>query len=127
MLKNIDGRADIQTLVNKFYQKVTNDDLLSPIFNEVAQVDWDHHLPKMYDFWENILFGTANFSGNPMDKHIQLSRQTPLTQAHFNRWLALFYETVDNHFEGGKASEAKQRAQSIAKLMEHKVNHPTSG
>lgn len=121
-MQDLNSRADIQELVKSFYTKVVEDELLGYIFNDVAQVNWDHHLPRMYDFWESILFGTQNFEGNPMDKHIQLSKQTPLTPAHFERWLNLFFETVDENFEGAKATEAKNRARSIAGIMQYKVD-----
>ncbi len=122
MPKKLQTRRDIKCLVDKFYEQVVKDSLLGPIFNDVAKVDWDTHLPKMYNFWESILLGSSQYEGNPMEKHIQLSQKTPLSPAHFNRWLTLFYETVENNFEGEKAREAKIRAQSIAKIMEYKVN-----
>ena len=121
-MQNLDSREAIKLLVDEFYKKVSQDDLLGPVFNEVAQIDWDHHLPKMYDFWETVLFGAQKFKGNPMDTHIQLSKHTPLTKPHFDRWLALFTNTVDEHFKGNKAEEAKMRAHSIAGIMQHKIN-----
>jgi hypothetical protein len=38
----------------------------------------------------------------------------PVGKAHFDRWLELFLETVDENFSGPKAEEAKGRALSIA-------------
>ena len=122
MANTLNGRDEVKTLVDRFYQKVDMDDLLSPVFNEVAQINWEHHLPKMYDFWETVLFGAQKFKGNPMDTHIKLSRKTRLTQAHFDRWLELFYTTVNENFTGEKAEEAKIRARSIAGIMQHKIN-----
>ncbi len=120
-MTDLQTRDHVKVMVHKFYEKATRDDRLGPIFNDVAQVDWDHHLPRMYDFWESILFGTAQFDGNPMDTHIRLNQKVALTPDLFERWLHLFFETVDEHFEGPKAEEAKNRAQSIAGIMQYKI------
>lgn len=109
MKNDISSSEDIRLLVDRFYEKVDRDELLAPIFNEVARVDWAHHLPVMYQFWETMLLGMNNFRGRPFPKHIVL----PLEQEHFERWLTHFGATVDEHFFGPKAEEAKYRALSI--------------
>lgn len=38
---------------------VDGDDLLGPVFNEVAQVNWPEHLAKLTAFWCRALFGIA--------------------------------------------------------------------
>lgn len=121
MKKDIANRADIQQLVDTFYTKVRADETIGYLFNEVAQVNWEQHLPRMYDFWENILFQTVSFKGNPMTAHVQLHQKSPLSPAHFDRWLHLFLTTVDELFEGDKAELIKQRALSIATMMRIKV------
>ncbi len=124
MLKDIQNRHDIENLVDRFYEKVTKNPLLGPIFNGVAKVDWNHHLPIMYNFWESLLLGGQAYEGNPMEKHIQLSKKVNLTEKHFQTWLSLFYETVDANFHGKKADEAKKRAESIAGIIKYKVKQP---
>jgi hemoglobin len=121
MKKDISNRADIQQLVDTFYAKVQADETIGYLFNEVAQVNWEQHLPRMYDFWENILFQTGSFNGNPMVAHVQLHEKSPLSAAHFDRWQQLFLATVDELFEGEKAELIKQRALSIATMMRIKV------
>lgn len=120
-MKAIENRSDIELLVNIFYQKVRADSLVGRIFDDIAHVNWDTHLPKMYDFWENILFGTANYHGNPMMPHLRLGLITPLTAIHFERWKLLFFETIDENFEGELAMQAKQRAEHISSVILHKV------
>lgn len=122
MKKDIANRADIQQLVDTFYTKVRVDETIGYLFNEVAQVNWEQHLPRMYDFWENLLFQTVPFKGNPMTAHVQLHQKSPLSPAHFDRWLQLFLGTVDELFEGEKAELIKQRALSIATMMRIKVS-----
>ncbi len=122
MKRDIENRADIELLVNTFYDKVQINSLLGPIFNDIARVDWDHHLPRMYQFWAGLLLGEPGFSGNPMRKHVELSRMTSLTETEFSEWLRLFDETTDELFAGEKAEEAKVRAANIAKMMLYKID-----
>ncbi len=120
-MSDIETREDIELLVNQFYDLVRQDETIGYIFNEVAQVNWDEHLPKMYSFWETILLGSMSFKGNPMDKHIQLSKKTSMQQVHFDAWLSLWNKTIDSHFAGVVAENAKQRGINIAGLMLHKI------
>ena len=87
---DITDRRDVACLVNVFYDRVRDDDLLGPIFDDVAHVDWATHLPRMYDFWESVLFSTATFKGTPLVVHRALARHAPLTAEAFDRWVALF-------------------------------------
>lgn len=121
MKPDIRNRSDIEKLVNIFYDKIKKDDKIGYLFTEVALVNWEKHLPIMYDFWENILFHTGNFDGNPMMKHRKLDEKSPLTEAHFKHWTKLWKKTVDESFEGQKAEEIKIRAVNIAKAMMYKV------
>jgi hemoglobin len=123
MKNDIGDRNDIKTLVDNFYIKVRRDETIGYLFNDVAKVNWEQHLPRMYDFWDNIIFQAGNYIGNPMVAHTQLHQQSPLTEAHFERWLQLFFETVNEQFSGEKAELVKQRAQSIATMMQLKVIH----
>lgn len=123
MKPDITSREDIQVLIDRFYDKVKTDDVIGFIFNEVAQVDWPKHLPVMYDFWEGVLLGNAVYRGNPMAKHIALDQQVALTPVHFDRWKTLFFETLDDLYEGTVATEARKRAESIAQLMMAKIDY----
>ncbi len=116
---DIQNEEDIKLLVDTFYDKVNKSLLLSPIFNDFASVNWDSHLPIMYRFWNGILFGEGGYKGNPFEKHIPL----PIDKTHFENWLTLFTETVDQFFEGNKADEAKQRATSIAYIFQSKLEY----
>jgi hemoglobin len=121
MKKDIRDRSDIQQLVDSFYEKVRNDDTIGYLFNDVAKVDWERHLPRMYDFWESIAFQTGSFSGNPMSAHMLLHQKSPLNKEHFAQWLHLFLGTADDLFEGEKTELIKQRARSIATMMQIKI------
>ncbi len=123
MKKDIAGRDDIILLVNTFYEKVKKDQVIGYIFNDVAKVNWQKHLPVMYDFWENVIFFTGAYTGNPMTAHKQLHQKTELKPAHFQEWIKLFTQTVDELFEGDKAELSKQRAISIATVIQIKIIH----
>ncbi len=113
-MKDITSKEDVVLLVNSFYDKVKSDEKLKDIF---GHVDWPHHLPIMYNFWSSLLLGDNSYQGNPFQKHVHLA----IDAAHFTRWFALFTQTVDEHFAGDKAVEAKSRAQSIAGVWQHKL------
>lgn len=121
MKNDIATRADIELLVNTFYDGIKVHSLLGPIFNDMAKVNWETHLPKMYSFWSSLLLSEHSFSGNPMATHIALSKNIPLTALEFSEWIELFNSTVDGLFEGEKANEAKIRAANIARLMLFKI------
>jgi hemoglobin len=57
MKHDIENRDDIILLVNTFYSNVKQDKTIGYIFDEVAHVNWDEHLPKMYSFWASLLLG----------------------------------------------------------------------
>lgn len=118
MKTDILGRKELEHLVNSFYDKVKADALLAPLF---ARVNWERHLPVMYAFWENALFFTGGYFGNPLKSHKALHDKSPLNDAHFKRWQQLFIETVDEYYEGEKATLAKQRALSISTVMQLKI------
>ncbi len=121
MKEDIASRIDIELLVNTFYNKVKSNKVIGHIFYDIAKVDWEAHLPVMYSFWASLLLGENSYSGNPMRKHIELNKLTPLTETEFSEWLLLFTQTTDELFKGKKADEAKERAANIARLMLHKV------
>ena len=68
------GRPDIERLVNAFYIKVRADEPLGHVFDGVAKVNWETHLPKLYDFWDTVLFRAGTFRGNPIAAHMKLDR-----------------------------------------------------
>jgi hemoglobin len=119
MQADISTRADIEQIVNEFYNLVREDELIGPIFNGVIQDKWSVHLPKMYSFWETVLLGNHTYSGAPFMPHARL----PLTQLHFDRWLALFNQTINTHFEGPIAEDAKQRAEKMAVMFLSKISY----
>ena len=115
--RRIEGREQLIEIVDRFYARVRQDELIGPIFNDVAKVDWNTHTKKIYDFWDMLLFGAENYEGRPFPPHIPLG----LKPEHFKRWLELFFQTVDESFEGQKADEIKMRALNIGRNFLHNL------
>lgn len=109
-MHDIVSEADVRKLVDEFYGKIQRDELLNPIFTDVAQVDWAEHLPKMYAFWNGMILGVPGYAGRPFPPHTVL----PVGREHFVRWVELFHRTVDENFAGTGAQRAKHAASSIA-------------
>jgi len=122
-MKVIQSETDIKLLVDTFYGKVRADDLLGPVFEEKIGGHWDTHLEKMYKFWGMALFGQDGYSGHPLSKHLTL----PIEQAHFNRWLHLFMQTLNENFAGPVAGEAMKKAGLIARTFLTRITAFQSG
>lgn len=110
---------DVKQLVDAFYAKVREDNMLAPVFNERIQDRWPEHLEKMYRFWQTVLLDEHTYYGAPFPPHAKL----PVSHAHFERWLQLFNQVVDELFAGEKAEEAKWRGQKMAQMFEIKIGH----
>lgn len=119
--EDIKNRADIDQLMRYFYDKLLEDSEMDIIFNKVMTMDFTHHFSILVDFWDNVLFYTGAYKNNAMEKHFELNDKYPLTKQHFDTWLGLFHLSVDELFEGEKATLAKSRATSIAAIMQIKM------
>jgi hemoglobin len=119
--KEIISLEDIKKLVDTFYEKVRKDELIGPIFNERIQNRWTQHLEKMYTFWQTVLLGEHTYFGTPFPPHAGL----PISYIHFEKWMELFVQTVDELFIGEIAEDAKWRAGKMAELFESKIKYYT--
>ncbi|WP_299003069.1 group III truncated hemoglobin [uncultured Tenacibaculum sp.] len=119
--RDIENREDVYKLVSTFYNdKIRKDDFIGLIFlKTIPEETWEPHLQKLTDFWETNLFFVRKFKGNPMKAHKEVDRDFDYSiyQEHFGRWLQLWFETVDELFDGVKAHEAKERARNIASML----------
>lgn len=117
--KDILQLEDIKLLVDTFYDKVRKDELIGPIFNDKIQDRWPQHLAKMYTFWQTVLLGEHTYYGSPFPPHAQL----PVEKEHFETWLALFSQTLDELFSGEISKEALWRANKMAEMFQYKISH----
>jgi hemoglobin len=116
-MRTIENRDDIESLVHMFYAKIRQDGLLGPIFNgHISEEAWPVHLKKLADFWETNLLGVHKFKGSPSQKHTMVDKNLQYTveQKHFDRWLHLWFETIDDDFVGHLAEKAKKAAGRMA-------------
>jgi hemoglobin len=120
---DLTGRDDIILLVDTFYARIRKDELLGHIFNDIAQTNWDTHLPKMYDFWDTVIFSAGTFRGNPLAAHARLVPLTDMGKDKFDHWLAMFKSTVDGLFTGERAEHIKNAATDMANVIYSKINH----
>jgi len=121
--RDIESRSDIEQVLTAFYTRVFDDDLIRHFFLEVVPLSLEEHIPVITDFWEAILFNKHTYRKNVMEVHQHISSLSSIKKEHLDRWLLLFRSTLDEFFSGEKTELAKQRAQSIATLMDIKLNH----
>ena len=114
--RDLDDPTEIAEMVRRFYADVAQDDLLGPMFNDVAQVDWSEHLPKLTAFWCRALLGLEGYVGNPFRAHALVHQRRAFTVAHFQRWLDLFHETIDLGWVGPLAERAHDLADNVARV-----------
>lgn len=111
---DIEDRADCERLVRAFYSRALVDPLIGWIFVDVAKLDLDKHVPVIASFWETVLLGARSYSGGAFAPHAALHARVGLQAGHFDRWLVLWRETVDELFAGERAELAKAHAQRVA-------------
>jgi hemoglobin len=118
-MTDVKSRKDIEKIVANFYEKLLSDEKLSHIFKPL---NLEKHLPVVCNFWENMLFQTGNYGGGMMWVHLQQNEKTPFTTELFERWLALFFMTIDQGFQGENADFMKKKALEIGQIMNAKMS-----
>lgn len=125
--RDLDTTDEIAEMVRRFYADVAMDDLLGPVFNDVAQVDWSEHLVKLTDFWSRALLGLPGYSGNPFRAHALVHQRQAFTPAHFQRWLTLFHETLELGWTGPNTVRAAALADNVAAVHSQQlIGEPVS-
>ncbi len=97
-------------LVDAFYAKVREDEMLGPIFNREID-DWPAHLAKLKDFWSSTMLRSGRYDGRPLPPHLKLPE---ISDAHFARWLELFRQTADEQMPQMGAPAVTAMADRIA-------------
>ncbi len=122
MQKEITNLDDIKLLVDTFYGRIRENELLAPIFNVVIGDRWPQHLEKMYRFWQTVLLDEHTYYNSPFPPHAKL----PIAQNHFDTWLQLWHLTIDENFTGKLAEEAKWRGDKMAVMFLNKIQYYSS-
>lgn len=118
---DLDRRSRIHDLVVDFYREVNFDDLLAPVFGEVAEVDWSVHIPTLIDFWCRVLLGEPGYDGFVLGAHQQVHDIEAFRPEHFDRWYGLWVEAVDRGWQGPNAERAKAHAARIAAVLARRL------
>lgn len=120
--RDLKNRGDVFLLVKTFYSKVRKDETLGPFFNEKIK-DWDAHLDLLTTFWESSLFLKTRYTGDPLKAHIEVDKafNHSISEFHFGIWLNLWFETINELFEGDYAENAKRRARKMATFIHLKI------
>lgn len=122
--RDLDNPWAVSELVDAFYRKVLADPTLAPVFVHVARVDLDEHLPIIKAFWCRMLLGHRSYARNMVARHAAVHARFCLERRHFDRWLALFTDTVDERFAGRYAEHARRLAYTIAANLRDYLHAP---
>jgi hemoglobin len=122
-LDDIETRADCELLVRRFYGRALEDPIIGFLFTDVAKLDLEAHVPRITNFWETILLGAHSYGGGAFRPHIELNMKVPLTRGHFDRWLYLWTQSVDELFAGERAELAKAHALRVAAAFESRLRN----
>jgi len=123
MKRDVESRQDIEDFLQAFYKNAFADELIGHFFTVVVPLDLEMHIPIIASFWESIIFNTHGYRKNVMEVHQHIHNLSKINKEHLDRWVQLFTLTVDEYFQGVKTELMKQRARSIATLMDIKLNH----
>jgi hemoglobin len=118
---DLDSRSAIHDLVVAFYREVVFDELLAPMFGEVAEVDWSVHIPHLIDYWCRVLLGEPGYAGAIVRAHADLHQLEPLRPEHFDRWYGLWCRSIDQGWSGPVAERAKAHAAHMAATLARRV------
>ena len=122
MKEDLKNREDVNNLVVTFYQKVRKNKEIGYFFNNSIS-DWEAHIRKLTDFWESNLFFKPLYSGNPKLAHIKVDTENnnEIEALHFGIWLNLWFETLNELFEGPMAERAKNNARKMSSHLYLKI------
>ena len=123
-LPDLAGAEDLEVLLEAFYRRVLDDDVLRPVFVDVMQLDLERHLPVITAFWEKVLFQTGGYRGQAMEVHRRIHARVPLTAEHFQRWLELWHENLRASFSGPVADRAAAHAERMAAVFLRTLTRP---
>jgi hemoglobin len=111
--ETIDEQA-LTILVETFYARVREDDLIGPVFNN-AIADWPEHLEKLQSFWSSVMLTSGRYKGRPLPAHVR--HADSISPASFERWLGLWRETTESLFAAGPAAALQDKAERIAESL----------
>jgi len=109
-------KENIAPMLRVFYTRILKDDLVGPYFIHELGEDlnnryWKPHLEILLDFWATQLLGEQTYQRNPLGPHTLMDELSPEV---FERWLKIFFKTVDEWYAPEAATRFKEKGKSIA-------------
>lgn len=116
--RDLDSAEEIFELVTRQYADVVQDDLLEPYFTfDPDHLDWQAHIASVADYWDHVVLRAPDYDIDVLEGHRHLHDHRAFTPELFDRWLAIFIDTVDGGWSGPNAALAKQRATGMSRAM----------
>lgn len=119
--EDLDSRTAIHDLVVGFYREIVFDEVLGPVFDEVAETDWAVHIPRLIDYWCRILLGEPGYRGVLLEAHREVHDREAFRTEHFDRWYALWIRSIDAKWQGPHADHAKAHAEATLGLISRRL------
>ena len=104
----------LKLLVDTFYARVRQDDLIGPVFNRAID-DWPEHLDRLQAFWSSVMLTSGRYKGRPLPAHIK--HGDAINPASFERWLGLWRETTNELLDAESAAAMQEKAERIAESL----------
>ncbi len=120
-MNDLDTRPAIHDLVVVFYREIVFDDLLGPLFEEVAETDWAVHIPRLINYWCRILLGERSYTGPLLEAHREVHCREAFRDEHFERWHRLWVASIDGRWAGPHADHAKAHATTTLGLISRRL------
>ena len=118
---DLGSRSEIHDLVVGFYREVVFDEVLAPVFTEVAEVDWSVHIPRLIDYWCRVLLGEPGYDGSILAAHRHIHDLEAFRAEHLDCWYTLWVQTVDGTWAGPVAERAKVHAARIGSALARRL------
>ena len=118
---DLDSRTQIHNLVVHFYREIAFDPILAPVFDEVAEVDWAVHMPRLTNYWCRVLLGENAYDGYLLASHQHVHDMQAFEPMLFDRWYELWVASIDEQWCGPNAELAKRHAAQIMDVLSRRL------
>lgn len=120
-MQDLTTRGDVHDLVVGFYREIVFDDVLGPVFDEIAEVDWTVHLPRLVDYWSRVLLGLPGYEGALISPHRRVHDIEAFRPEWFDRWFELWVRSIDERWSGPVAERAKHHAATVGSTLSRRL------
>lgn len=112
------GEEALRRVLWRFYARVMADDLLSAVFQHklgpFPKAAWPMHIMRLEGFWRAVMQGPSEYRGQPGPAH----RGLGISAEHFERWLMLWEQTLQEELPVTEAGEMLTLARKMRPSLE---------